>query len=222
MECGGTLINRRWIISAGHCLYLHKSNPSIITVKLGDFFRNEIDPYEQTFEVESMEFGGNSTQGYSYHTSDNDLVLIKLSRNVNYNKYVRPICLLEEKHRNPSLTSPGKLATIVGWGYYRESQKFPANSPMEATIHILDTSECKGQFGSTRLTSDMLCAKGNLSDACPGDSGGPMMCQSDVDNRFTLCGIISFGKLPTCQEGSYGAYTKVFSYVNAIKTKINN
>ena len=218
LSCAGTLINKRWIISAAHCVYHYMFSLSSIKIKLGDFYSNRNDPYEQKFGVEAMKFGGNASQQYDFHTQDNDIVLIKLSSDVTYNKYVKPICLLRPVHHDSSMILPGNSATVVGWGYFEENSRTTADSPREARIQILGTSKCNGNVGALRMTNNMLCARGRVSDACPGDSGGPLMCRSDVDDLITLCAVVSFGKESICRKGGYGVYTKVFNYVDTIKS----
>lgn len=42
------------------------------------------------------------------------------------------------------------------------------------------------------------------------------MCQVAGDNRFTLCGVVSFGT-NNCLKKGFGVYTKTFNYVDTIK-----
>ena len=61
--------------------------------------------------------------------------------------------------------------------------------------------------------------KGIYTDACKGDSGGPLT-QVDEDGRNNLVGIVSGGIL--CGKGYPGWYTRVETYRNWILCIINS
>ena len=56
----------------------------------------------------------------------------------------------------------------------------------------------------------------DAGDSCAGDSGGPLMVQSDEEGPMYLRGIVSFGKRK-CNTGFPGVYTDISYYIDWIK-----
>ena len=54
---------------------------------------------------------------------------------------------------------------------------------------------------------------------CRGDSGGPIACRSNSDDKWVLIGATSFGPKNCSSRALYSVYTRVSSYVYWINTK---
>ena len=99
-----------------------------------------------------------------------------------------------------------------------------------ASIRMLTKSECEklfentwtfyyrgrrldyNNFDSQFLYSDgIICGK-DVTNTCKGDSGGPVV--ANIEGRFTLVGITSFGLPNTCSSNTVGYYTDVSYYRN--------
>ena len=65
---------------------------------------------------------------------------------------------------------------------------------------------CEKEF-LERLISFWIILGPDAGDSCAGDSGGPLMVQSDAEGPMYLRGIVSFGKRK-CNTGFPGVYTR--------------
>ena len=88
----------------------------------------------------------------------------------------------------------------------------------EAVVPILGRSKCKQAYGDF-ISSRMQCAgyiEGG-SDACKGDSGGPLSCQRP-DGSWAVYGVTSWGWNHFCQIKANvpTVYMKVERYLSWI------
>lgn len=143
----------------------------------------------------------------------NDIGLIELKSEVDYDDLISPVCLPTEHDLKRDMS--GYMATVLGWGtlsYGGQGSKLL----QQVSMPIWTNKDCDERY-LQHIGKSFVCA-GFLTggkDACQGDSGGPLMV-GDKSGRWTLHGVVSFGK--TCAQAGYpGVYTRVTEYLDWIR-----
>merc|ERR1712106_352799 len=116
--CGGSIINKKYILSAAHCF----GKPGQKDIKVTD------NNY--------VMLGTNDMMA-------NDLAIIKLTTEIQFSDKVRPVCLASDKTKDYT----GQMAVVAGWGTtgrYNSGQKVP-ESPAQ---YILKETAVKVQKNS--------------------------------------------------------------------------
>ncbi|XP_059092135.1 phenoloxidase-activating factor 1-like [Tigriopus californicus] len=239
--CGGTLINRRYVITAAHC---QGSTPPkrVRQVVLGETtVGKEVDclgcspPLK--FEIVDEDVIVHENWDPDRFQNGDDIALIRLPRLVDngFDRYpqIIPICLPWVV----GVSDPNSVYSVAGWG---RTDNQPVSKEEIKSTGVLSTSlqfaqvpwvsftECrKFQIYAGLKRGKHICAGGVQGiDSCSGDSGGPLLAQpktaygnAQKDLPYFLRGIVSFGT-QTCGSGYPGVYTNIDMYLDWIQDQL--
>ncbi|CAG9832380.1 unnamed protein product [Diabrotica balteata] len=202
-KCGATLISPNFLLTAAHCVSKEKPLKARLGVtKITDSNHQDIDVRRTRIH-----------ESYDQLGKHGDLALVELRRNATFSDRVKPACLYW-KHDDPL----GLLVT--GWGktsVYNEDDR--SIILQKAKLVPVSVTSCNNTYstrslGIQTIENTQICAFGNSSDACWGDSGGPLQIKERT-GAFSIVGIVSYGA--GCGGKIPGVYTRVSQFVDWIE-----
>jgi len=210
--CGGTLLNKRYVLTAMHCLVDQQGNrASSVTVGLGE---HDIRSTSEAISPQSFSASVIGRDDYNANSFDNDIAILKLNRDATFNDNVIPACL----PTNINELYVGQSAKVSGWGT-TSSGGSTSNVLKETDVTITAQSDatCTKYASSGVLPNIKMCAYKDNTDSCQGDSGGPLAVKEN--GKHTVVGVVSYGR--GCATPGYaGVYARVTSYNSWIRSNI--
>lgn len=133
----------------------------------------------------------------------NDIGLVKVDKDMEFNKLIQPIELDIE------YVDPGVELTLSGWGRYDNNLPNIPDKLQFAKLKSISYEECKKRHDYPEVQKTQICTYTRYGQgACHGDSGGPLTHNNKV------AGIVSWGR--PCAIGYPDVFTRVSEFIDWI------
>ena len=186
--CGGTILSRTKILTAGHCAV--DASASAFSFRVGSLKYNSGGTVVKVSKKAVH-------PKYNANTVDYDVAVLTLSTPLTFSSTIAAATLVASGAEPVADQS----TTVIGWGTTSEAGSV-STTLRQVTVPVVAFATCKSDYASDNtITARMFCAAASGKDSCNGDSGGPII---DASSKVLLGGV-SWGQ-GCAEEGFAGIY----------------
>lgn len=156
-HCGGTILDKRTILTASHCL--KDLEPRQVVLRVGSSHKHGGSLYSVASFIRHPK--------YETESKDYDIAVLKLAKDVAFSSTVKPIGAI-----SASRPVGDSIANVSGHGVLNESGHRKSAGLQYVSVPVFSREGCRGSYRTGVVTDRMLCAGEEGKDTCFGDSGG--------------------------------------------------
>ncbi|XP_045489848.1 chymotrypsin-2-like [Pieris rapae] len=208
-NCGGSIINEEYVLTAASCVYRMKRH--ILSIVVG---RHAIDNGGDRYKIKKLIPHAN----YSNSVEKNNIALIQIEGRFKFSDKVQPIELLKE------MVPIGKKCLFTGFGYVDLRRQTVPNNLQMLEYKTISNDDCTKKFIRSPysqfvpIDAGQLCAERQENKgACYGDFGGPLVIQNEK-NKTVQIGVLSW--VVPCARYYPEVFNSVHGFYNWIQSNI--
>ncbi|KAG2393350.1 hypothetical protein C9374_006881 [Naegleria lovaniensis] len=219
--CGASIISKRWLITAAHCVAVDGMDATKIRVVAGTNNKDANCAQSNSGCVVRSVSRAISHPNYNKDYIRNDLALIELTADLPYGQNIKPIAL--EGGSIPWET----VLTVAGWGLTRDGSQNLPTIAQKGYLPLRSSSVCNAQRLDMQSPWQLCAGEGRGINSCQGDSGGPLFwkrqsSQNPSDVVMGLAGLVSYGPQGCGRQGSFSVYTNATYWINYVKNYVSD
>lgn len=226
-KCCGSIISKRFILTAGHCAY--EASATNYAAVMGVTTLSECTITKSLFSSGYTIQSSSSCvvarvkalhlhPSYDDYSLNNDIAIVELYDDIPYSSTIKPVTLAS------SLPAFNAMQIVAGWGITSSYVNQAVDHMMKATVPYVEDKYCNDLELDMSTTVGKLCAgAGDGKDACAGDSGSGLF-HTVNSTDFIEIGIVSYGPSQCgtpAASSNRGVYTTIPFHKEWIKAISN-